>query len=458
MKAIARTFILILLLAAIERRPIQAQAPPAKPTDASTPLHLLKPDYPVPYGPAKIEQVTALLERVRTYLESATPPRLIDSETKQEISDYSKITGRAIFEPGAFRLISYEWGVTYSGMLLAGQVTGDPRYTEYTTRRIKLIADLAPHFREQMKANPQASNPLRSVLEPRALDDAGSMCAAMIRASRAVAQADLRPLIDNYINYISRKEFRLTDGTLARNRPHPNTLWLDDLYMSVPALAQMGKSTDDRRYFDDAARQILQFSQRMFVRSKGLYVHGWVQGMESHPEFHWARANGWALLATEDLLDVLPVGHPSRGAIMDLLRAHIRGLAACQSGSGFWHQLLDRNDSYLETSATAIYTYGIAHAVNQRWIDPLAYGPMALLGWNAISTKVSPNGQVEGTCVGTGMAFDPAFYYYRPTNVYAAHGYGPVVMAGAEMIRLLKNYRVEINDTAAQFYLLETQR
>jgi rhamnogalacturonyl hydrolase YesR len=454
MRNVAQILILTLLLAATANGPIRAQAPATKPADTSTPLHLLKPDYPVPYGPVKIEQVTAILHRVRNYLEAATPPRLIDSQTKEEIKDFSKIPGQAAFEPGAFRLISYEWGVTYSGMLLAGEATGDSRFTEYTTRRIKLISDLAPHFRAQMNANPQAANPLRSVLEPRALDDAGSMCAAMIRASRAVAQADLRPLIDNYINYISTKEFRLPDGTLARNRPHPNTLWLDDLYMSVPALAQMGTSTDDRSYFDDAAKQILQFSQRMFDRNKGLYIHGWVQGMEVHPEFHWARANGWALLATEDLLDVLPANHPSRGVIMELLRAHIRGLAACQSGSGFWHQLLDRSDSYLETSATAIYTYGIAHAINQGWIDPLAYGPMALLGWNAISTKVNLQGQVEGTCVGTGMAFDPAFYYHRPTNVFAAHGYGPVILAGAEMINLLKNYRVEINDTTTQFYRL----
>ena len=52
-------------------------------------------------------------------------------------------------------------------------------------------------------------------------------------------------MIDNYIDYIMTKEFRLPDGTLARNRPQPNTLWLDDLYMSVPALAQMGKLTGD---------------------------------------------------------------------------------------------------------------------------------------------------------------------------------------------------------------------
>jgi rhamnogalacturonyl hydrolase YesR len=106
----------------------------------------------------------------------------------------------------------------------------------------------------------------------------------------------------------------------------------------------------------------------------------------------------------------------------------------------------------LATSATAIFTHCIAKAINRGWLDPIAYGPVAMLGWNAVTTKVNAQGQVEGVCVGTGMAFDPAFYVHRPVNVFAAHGYGPVLLAGAEMIRLLGNYKVQINDSAVQFY------
>jgi len=172
--------------------------------------------------------------------------------------------------------------------------------------------------------------------------------------------------------------------------------------------------------------------------------------MTEHPEFHWARANGWAFMTEVELLEVLPENHPLRPQILQLLKAHAKGLASYQSGSGFWHQLLDRQDSYLETSATAIYTYGFARAINRGWIDPLAYGPMTLLAWNAVSTKINTRGQVEGTCVGTGMAFDPAFYYFRPTSPFAAHGYGPVLLAGAEVINLLKNKKFEINDSSVQ--------
>jgi len=172
--------------------------------------------------------------------------------------------------------------------------------------------------------------------------------------------------------------------------------------------------------------------------------------MSVHPEFHWARANGWALMAMTELLEVLPENYPGRPAILEQLQAQIKGLASLQSDKGSWHQLLDRNDSYLETSATAIYTYCIAKAIDKGWVDAMAYGPMCLLAWNAVATKVNAKGQVEGTCVGTGMAFDPAFYYYRPTNVYAAHGYGPVLLAGAEMIRLLATHSFEINDSSIQ--------
>lgn len=428
-----------------------AQKAPAKANDSTTPLHALQPDYIVPYGNPGVDNVTKVLNRVYTYLDAVTPTEIIDKSTGKTITDKSSFNPNAVLKPGDFRLTSYEWGVTYAGMLLATEATGDPRYAAYTNKRIDFLNSLRSYFNGQVAANPTANTSLRQLLAPHALDDCGAVCAAMVKASLAGGlKVDPRPQIDTYINYIQTKEHRLADGTLARNRPQKNTLWLDDLFMSVPALAQMGKLTGETKYFDEAVKQVLLFSKRMFNKDKGLYMHGWVEGMDTHPEFHWARANGWAIMTKVELLDALPENHPGRPAVLELLKAHAKGLAAHQSGMGFWHQLLDRTDSYLETSATAIYAYSIARAINRGWLDPLAYGPMTLLAWNAVATKVNQQGQVEGTCVGTGMAFDPAFYYYRPINVYAAHGYGPVLLAGAEVINLLKKRSFEMNDSSVQ--------
>lgn len=315
------------------------------------------------------------------------------------------------------------------------------------------MAEVAPHFKRVYEEKGKTDSQLLQILTPHALDDAGAVCTAMIKLRLKDESLPVDGLIQNYFDFIINKEYRLADGTFARNRPQRNTLWLDDMFMGIPVVAQMSRYDKEakNKYLAEAVKQFLQFADRMFIPEKGLYRHGWVESSTDHPAFCWARANGWALLTACELLDVLPEDYPQRPKVMDYFRAHVRGVTALQSGEGLWHQLLDRNDSYLETSATAIYVYCLAHAINKGWIDAIAYGPVAQLGWHAVAGKINEEGQVEGTCVGTGMAFDPA-YYYRPVNVYAAHGYGPVLWAGAEMIRLLNTQHPQMNDSAVQYY------
>ncbi|HEY5758384.1 MAG TPA: glycoside hydrolase family 88 protein [Steroidobacter sp.] len=415
------------------------------------------PNYPTPYEPASKQSIEATLQRVHAYLEQASPLRVVDGATGAVVPDLKKLPAQVALDRTDLLVLTYEWGVTYSGMLLAADATGDTRYRKYTEDRLAGIATLATHAKKHLATDgsvPTVAHgmSMRSILKPRSLDDAGAMCAAMIKANRAGVGKDLRPWIDNYVQFVSGTQFRLADGTLARNRPLPESLWLDDLYMSVPCLAQAGKLTGDARYFDDAAKQILQFSDRMFVKERGLFMHGWVQGMQPHPVFPWARANGWAIMAMVELLEVLPENHPSRAKILDLYRAHAASLAAAQGHAGLWHQLLDRRESYAETSASAMFVYALARGINRGWLDARAFGPAVSLGWNAVTTKVNEKGQVEGTCVGTGMAWDPMFYMYRPVHVLAAHGYGPVFLAGAEMIALLRSQAdVVTHDGGVQF-------
>lgn len=420
--------------------------------DSNTPLHLLAPDYDTPYKEWSTDEIKESLDRILVYLDKETPMRVVDRESGKEITDYTKMNQNAQLERGDFRLASYEWGVTYSGMLEVARATNDRKYQDYVTKRFRFLSEMATHFSRLAKEYNVADGQMRQIIEPRALDDAGAMCAAMIKVRRILPDLDCSNMINTYIDFIEHKEHRLADGTFARMRPQANALWLDDMYMAIPALAQMGAYSGEKRYYDEAARQINQFAKRMFVKEKGLFMHGWIEGADAHPAFHWGRANGWALLTMTEVLEVLPQDHPERVNILNLYKTHVAGLASYQSGRGFWHQLVDRNDSYLETSATAIFVYCIARGINNGWLDMISYGPVAQLGWSAVATKISDKGQVDGTCVGTGMAFDPAYYYYRPVNVYAAHGYGPVLLAGAEMINLLNKSFPKMNDSAVQYY------
>ena len=420
--------------------------------DNNTPLHLMKPAYRVSYGIPTTQEVKATMDRVLTYIDEQTPAVLVDKKTGKEVTNMADIDKDTQLKQGGFRLTSYEWGVTYSGVLAAYEATGDKAYRNYVQKRHQLLAEAAPHFEVLYSKNQNIDGNMRRVIDPHALDDAGAVCVSMIKSVLNNQDQQLRPLIDNYIDYIIKKEYRLADGTFARIRPQKNTVWLDDMFMGIPAVAYMGKLTGEASYYDEAARQVLLFADKMFVPEKGLFRHGWVEAMDPHPAFFWGRANGWAILTLCEVLDVLPDNHSKRQDILNLLKAHVKGLAALQHHDGFWHQLLDRNDTYLETSATAIYTYCIAHAINRGWIDAKAYGPIVLTGWHAVESAVNEQGLVEGVCVGTGMGFDAAFYAYRPVHVMAAHGYGPVIWAGAEVIKLLKEQHPKSNDSAVQFY------
>ncbi len=420
--------------------------------DANSPLHLMKPAYKVFYGVPRPEEVKSTLDRVRTYLEQTTFMQVENKNTHQPVKDLRKIDSESQLVRGTFRLTSYEWGVTYSAMMRAAETTGDDRYSLYALERMKYLAELAPYFRKVLEKGQDIDVLMHQVVKPEALDDAGAICAAMIKAKMKDGKLPLDEQIKTYYGFVSKGQYRLSDGIFGRLRPLKNTVWLDDMFMGIPTLAWKAVADNDISGMDAAAAQFQLFHDRMWVAEKQLYRHGWAEGMEPHPSFFWGRANGWALLTACELLDALPESHPSYRKIMAQFKEHLQGIVALQGYDGAWHQLLDRNDTYLETSCTAIYAYCIAHAVNKGWIDAQAYGAAALLAWNYVDSQINAEGQVCGTCVGTGMAFDPAFYAYRPVNNFAAHGYGPVIWAGAEIIEMLKSQHIKLNDSAIHFY------
>jgi hypothetical protein len=148
------------------------------------------------------------------------------------------------------------------------------------------------------------------------------------------------------------------------------------------------------------------------------------------------------LMSMAELLTLMPADHPDRAKVLDQYRRAVKGVGKVQGGSGLWHQLLDKPDSYLETSVSAMFVFAIARGVNEGWLSP-AWAPVAQTGWRAVAQRVRPDGQIEGICVGTTAAYDAVYYYNRPTELGAMQGYGPTLMAGAEVITMLRSFDVE---------------
>lgn len=396
------------------------------------------PQYEVPYECPTVESVKEVLNRVRGYYEAPNCRQVIDTKTGQPITDLSTPNPNAKVSPAICNEWSYTHGVVLSAFIYLDGVTGDKEYFANNPQFFDFVLKYEPYFKKSNLVGWEGLERLGS------LDDCGSIGAAMIKTYLKTKNPDYLKVIHAIDKRVSKDQFRLSDGTLARNRPQYESVWADDMYMSVPFLLNMGVLTGDNKYYDDAVRQITQMADRLYNPQTELFDHGWsVTSGDYDPRFYWGRANGWVLMSMAEALDVIPKDHPGRDRILHLYRSMVRSIASLQDGSGFWHNLLDKNDTYLETSCTAMFTYAIAKGINEGWVSHV-YGPIALTGWNALKTRVLDNGAVDGTCEGTTFAHDNTYYYHRGKSIYATHGYGPVLYAGAEMIRLLQNDKLDI--------------
>ena len=97
--------------------------------DSKTPLHLLRPDYAMPYGVLDPDTVKADVDRVFAYVESVTPAKVVD-EKGNTVEDLANLPDSAELHKGTYRLTSYEWGVAYMAMLDAAEAFGDPKYRD----------------------------------------------------------------------------------------------------------------------------------------------------------------------------------------------------------------------------------------------------------------------------------------------------------------------------------------
>ena len=133
--------------------------------DMTTPLHLLKPDYKVPYGELTVEQVKADIDKVFNYIEKQTPYRVLDKDGK-EITSYKNLPHGAVLERGAFRIGSYEWGVTYQALLDAAEATGDSRYKDYVINRFNSANYMRKTRKRTLKWNKYSIRVHLMTLEP----------------------------------------------------------------------------------------------------------------------------------------------------------------------------------------------------------------------------------------------------------------------------------------------------
>ncbi len=207
----------------------------------------------------------------------------------------------------------------------------------------------------------------------------------------------------------------LPDGLTNQTR-----YWIDDVWMIGSLQIQAYRATGKEIYLERAVMEIEAYINKL-QESNGLFYHG----QKAH--FFWGRGNGWVAAGLAELLTVLPKNNKHYPFIENGYKKMMTTLVKYQSNSGMWRQLVDKNESFEETSSTAMFGYAITIGVKKGILTDTIYIQSYQKAWLALAKHIDANGRMSDICIGTGQSDDISYYLNRPTSIGDLHGQAPVL-------------------------------
>ena len=254
---------------------------------------------------------------------------------------------------------------------------------------------------------------------------------------------------------------RISLGGFWHKQIYPWQMWLDGLYMGSPFYAEYSKIFNQPEKFDDVVKQFILIDQHLKDQKTGLYYHAWDESKQMFwadketglSKCFWGRGLGWYAMAIVDVLDYIPEDHAGRDDLIKILNSLAETLTNYQDESGLWWQVLDqanREGNYLEGSASSMFVYALAKALNMDYIDQ-KYLKTMQLGYQGILKHLiyeDARGQINllRICQGAGLGGDyiekirdgsyEYYVYIEPIIPNDGKGVGPFMMACVEIEKL----------------------
>jgi unsaturated rhamnogalacturonyl hydrolase len=204
---------------------------------------------------------------------------------------------------------------------------------------------------------------------------------------------------------------RTSEGGFWARKEGPE-LWIDFLYMMCPFLVLYGQITKDSAYIEEALKQYEIHVGHLVDPFESLARHAWCEKPNHYPQSTlWARGNGWLICCSVDMLSLIGK-HKKRDFVAATAKKVITAMAARQDRSGYFHHILDDENSKLEASGTLMFAYAAARAVQLGLLDD-SYTKRALRALNAVAGSVDESGAVPGVAVppgGPGVPFGTTLF------------------------------------------------
>ena len=321
------------------------------------------------------------------------------------------------------------------GLLKASEF--NKKYYNYFCGSMQVLVDYYQYMQYEAKEFGDASFLKRSVKKDD-LDSIGTigmnLCELYNREHDKLLRMKTLSLIKELGNCVDKNIPKMSDGIFYRI----NTMWADDAFMSCSFLSRLGDVTKDNRYFDEAVNQLILYTEKLFMNDEGVFSHIFFPEIGRANNVPWGRGNGWVYLAFADTIEHLPDNYKGKERLIEIFESAVIGLIDKQDITGLWHQVLTIEDSFLETSCTAIFSIAIAKGIKVGILDRKKYMPIVINAVEGIlKYKVDADGNVFDVCRGSECKDDAEYYVKLETVCNDDHGTGVVIAAICELINLL---------------------
>lgn len=194
------------------------------------------------------------------------------------------------------------------------------------------------------------------------------------------------------------KDFpRTVDGGLQHivsGEENRNQLWDDTLFMTVLFLAKVGVLLKRKDMVEEAEYQFLVHIKYLYDKETGLWFHSWTfEGHHNFAKALWARGNCWITACTYDFFEIVGLQGATKRYLAQTVEAQVKALKKYQNANGMWHTLVVDPNSYVETSATAGFAYGILKGVRLGYLDQ-SYAEVGKKALAAVLSRIDKEGNV----------------------------------------------------------------
>ena len=217
------------------------------------------------------------------------------------------------------------------------------------------------------------------------------------------------------------------DNPLPNGLTNQTRYWIDDIFMIGSLQMRAYRATGNKIYLERAANEIDAYINRL-QQPNGLFYHG-----ENAP-FYWGRGNGWVACGLAEIIPFLPESDEHYKSIMTGYKKMMEALLKYQTTGGMWRQLIDQEDSWEESSATAMFGYAIKTGIDSGILKDQEYVSAYQKAWNSIVKHIDTNGKLTGICAGMGQSTDKQYYLDRPQITGDLHGQAPLLWFATSLL------------------------